>query len=205
MKNYQTDVAVIGAGLAGIVTALELLDCGYTVALLDGSPDGALGGQANDAFGGMLLTGTAEQARNRIKDSPELLLADWLRAGEFQADDHIAWGCGRGIANTVVCSGGINGNLEKVRQNWDTCYGPPPFVNAWSAAKALAASPSVFSKKWRQNKIRKVLVGTASQNCAEPWMAEPKPHRDVLRRVLGVSPPSGLPPWLRCDQCSIEP
>jgi hypothetical protein len=28
--------------------------------------------------------------------------------------------------NTVVCSGGINGNLEKVRQNWDTCYGPPP-------------------------------------------------------------------------------
>ena len=32
MKHYQTDVAVIGAGLAGIVTALELLDCGYTVA-----------------------------------------------------------------------------------------------------------------------------------------------------------------------------
>ncbi|MEH6355103.1 MAG: FAD-binding protein [Marinobacter sp.] len=39
MQHYQTDVAVIGAGLGGIVTALELLDCGHTVTLLDGSPD----------------------------------------------------------------------------------------------------------------------------------------------------------------------
>jgi len=84
MHTYKTEVVVIGAGLAGI----ELLDLNVPVVLLDGAPEGKPGGQANEAFGGMLLSNTAEQARNRIKDSPELLLADWLRAGEFQADDH---------------------------------------------------------------------------------------------------------------------
>src|SRR5680860_296418 len=88
MHTYKTEVVVIGAGLAGIATALELLDLNVPVVLLDGAPEGKPGGQANEAFGGMLLSNTAEQARNRIKDSPELLLADWLRAGEFQADDH---------------------------------------------------------------------------------------------------------------------
>ena len=165
MKHYRTDVAVIGAGLAGIVTALELLDCGYTVALLDGSPDGALGGQANDAFGGMLLTGTAEQARNRIKDSPELLLADWLRAGEFQADDHIAWGCGRGIANTVVCSGGINGNLEKYAKT-----GTP------ATARRHSSTLGQPQKPWRQPQAFSVKNGdrTKSEKC---WL-EP-PHKTV--------------------------
>jgi len=236
MQTYKTEVVVIGAGLAGIATALELLDLNVPVVLLDGAPDGKPGGQANEAFGGMLLNGTAEQARNKIKDSPELLLADWHNAACFSDDDHwpkcwaelyaqqnrpmiydwlkprgirffpsvqwverglygngnsvpryhIAWGCGRGVVQTllhqleshqnrkiltflcshrvntltlsdgkitgckgvisnehgsggidsnafsvsatytVVCSGGINGNLEKVREHWDPCYGPVP-------------------------------------------------------------------------------
>lgn len=48
MHAYQTGVAVIGAGLAGITTALELLDYGLPVILLDGSSpdaDGALHSQ----------------------------------------------------------------------------------------------------------------------------------------------------------------
>jgi len=229
MHTYKTEVAVIGAGLAGIATTLELLDFNIPVVLLDGAPGGKPGGQANDAFGGMLLSSTPEQARNKIKDSPELLLSDWHNAACFSAEDHwprlwaelyaeqnrpmiydwlkqrgirffpsvqwverglygngnsvpryhIAWGCGRGVvqtllqqleshpnrnqltllnnhrvntlersdgkitgcqgsisnepgsfsvsaAHTVVCTGGINGNLEKVRQHWDPCYGPAP-------------------------------------------------------------------------------
>lgn len=227
MHTHQTEVAIVGAGLAGITTALELLDHNIPVILVDGSRDNRLGGQANEAFGGMLLSNTPEQARNRIQDTPEQLLADWRRAARFHADDywpqrwaelyadtnrpliydwlkergirffpsvqwverglfgdgnsvpryHIAWGCGRGVVqtlarqlechpnrnrltvlaghrvtgikaanglvtgcrgqaadgdfcisatHTVVCTGGINGNLEKVRQYWDSCYGPPP-------------------------------------------------------------------------------
>lgn len=227
MHTYQTDVAVVGAGLAGITTALELLDQKIPVTLIDGSPGEQLGGQANEAFGGMLLINTKEQARNKIHDSPEQLYADWCNAAEFGPHDgwpkhwarlyaehnrtmiydwlqrrgirffpsvqwverglfgngnslpryHIAWGCGRGVVqtlagllknhpnrhlltllrghkveslitnadvvsgcignsengeftihatNTVVCAGGINGNLELVRKHWDPCYGPAP-------------------------------------------------------------------------------
>ncbi|KPQ27976.1 MAG: hypothetical protein HLUCCX14_12425 [Marinobacter excellens HL-55] len=32
--------------------------------------------------------------------------------------------------------------------------------------------------------VKKSLGGGAVQECAEPGMAEPKPHRDVLRRLL---------------------
>src|SRR5690606_16661813 len=224
---HRTDTLVIGAGLAGIVTALELLDRGQRVLLLDAGPRAACGGQANDAFGGMLLSETPEQRRNGIQDSPELFLADWKRAARFGPDGqwgerwaeeyvsrnradiydwltghgirffpavqwvergnhgdgnslpryHVAWGCGRGVAQTlaarlfgharqaqlqtlfehrvagllqrdgavvgchgrspqgdfevraehvVLCSGGINGNLDLVRRHWDPIYGPCP-------------------------------------------------------------------------------
>ncbi|UVO16832.1 FAD-dependent oxidoreductase [Stutzerimonas stutzeri] len=222
--HHRCETLVIGAGLAGISTALELLERGCQVLLLDAAPHSQCGGQANDAFGGMLLCGTPEQRRNKVQDSPELLLEDWLRVAAFDADDHwgrrwaehyaernkadiydwlrqrgvsffpavqwvergnfgdgnalpryhVAWGCGRGVAQTlarrmfehaglnclfehrvlgletrngavvgchgrsgagdfridaehvVVCSGGINGDLAKVRQHWDPLYGPYP-------------------------------------------------------------------------------
>jgi predicted oxidoreductase len=226
-NHYQADALIIGAGLAGVSTALELLAQGQRVLLVDAASREQFGGQANDAFGGMLLIDTHEQKRNGIKDSPELLLSDWMRAAAFREGDqwgprwarayaehcrteiydwlrqfgirffpivqwvergnfgdgnslpryHIAWGCGRGVVqtlighlldhprrerltclfehrvtgleqqngrvlgcrglgpdgefhvqaeHTVVCSGGINGNLDKVREHWDPVYGPAP-------------------------------------------------------------------------------
>lgn len=223
----RTEVLIVGAGLAGAATALELLARGRRVVMVDAGPRPRFGGEANDAFGGMLLIGTREQRRARIHDSPELLFADWARAARFASGDvwgrrwaqayaehctadvydwlralgvrfmpmvqwvergnfgdgnslpryHIAWGCGAGIAgaviarlqayapprfaalfdhrvtglertagrvggcrgdgpdgafrieaeHVVVCSGGINGNLAKVRAHWDVdAYGPPP-------------------------------------------------------------------------------
>lgn len=225
--RYSCETLVIGAGLAGISTALELLDKERNVLLVDAAPRNLCGGQANDAFGGMLLCGTPEQQRSAIADSPELLLRDWRSAACFQPDDiwaqrwaeayavgnrvdiydwlyargirffpavqwvergnhgdgnsvpryHLAWGCGRGIVQSlasqlfehrhaarlrwlfahrvcslqqrngkvvgcqgtslqgefevaaehvVLCSGGINGNLDLVRQHWDPIYGPYP-------------------------------------------------------------------------------
>lgn len=226
--DYSTDVLIIGGGIAGITAAFEALDANLRVILVDAEPETELGGQANQAFGGMLLINTPEQRKNGISDSPELLYRDWCVAAQFGEQDvwgkrwayeyayhckseiydwlqhrgirffpavqwvergnhgdgnsrpryHIAWGCGRGIVqtliqqlrthknaaklsllfehrvesltlakngvtgcvglnaeenqfrvqamSTVVCSGGINGNLEQVRAHWSDIYGRFP-------------------------------------------------------------------------------
>lgn len=90
IDSDRADVVVVGGGIAGIVTALELLDMGRRVTLLDGQAEARFGGQARDAFGGMLLVGTPEQCRNRIPDTPDLALADWHRAAAFAPGER--WG-----------------------------------------------------------------------------------------------------------------
>lgn len=87
IQTDRTDVLVVGGGIAGITAALELLDLGRRVTLLD---QDHFGGQARPAFGGMLLDGTPEQKHRRIPDSPELALADWQRAAAFDHDERWA-------------------------------------------------------------------------------------------------------------------
>ena len=88
-QTLQSDVLVIGAGLAGIVTALEALRAGQRVTLVDRDTPERLGGLALWAFGGMALVGTPLQARMKIPDTPEIALRDWLRFGEMDpADTH---------------------------------------------------------------------------------------------------------------------
>jgi uncharacterized protein len=80
-------VVVIGAGIAGMVTALELLDQGRRVTLLDRCHPHELGGLAREAFGGMFMVDTPEQRRSGIRDSVKLALEDWLRIAEFEPED----------------------------------------------------------------------------------------------------------------------
>ena len=87
--RYQTDVLIIGGGLAGLVTALELLDSDRRVLLLDRDEPSRLGGLARESFGGVTMIGTPHQKRTGIQDSPELALADWTHTAEFEAGD--AW------------------------------------------------------------------------------------------------------------------
>ncbi|WHZ10366.1 MAG: FAD-dependent oxidoreductase [Burkholderiaceae bacterium] len=87
MATLQTDVVVVGGGLAGIVTALELLRAGQRVTLVDRDTPERLGGLALWAFGGMALVGTPLQARAGIADTPERALADWIRFGELDPGD----------------------------------------------------------------------------------------------------------------------
>ncbi len=82
-RDIKTDTVVVGAGLAGIVTALELLERGGKVLLLDAGEAGTFGGLALRAFGGVWLVDSPIQRLNRIHDTADLALADWLRAAEF--------------------------------------------------------------------------------------------------------------------------
>ena len=65
----SADVVVIGGGLAGLVTTLELLEHGRDVLLLDRCRPEEVGGLAREAFGGMFMVDTPEQRRSGIQDS----------------------------------------------------------------------------------------------------------------------------------------
>ncbi len=85
----DTEVLVIGAGLAGLVAAAEAADAGRRVFLLDQEPAASIGGQAYWSFGGLFLVNSPEQRRLGIKDSAELALADWMGSAAFdRPEDH---------------------------------------------------------------------------------------------------------------------
>jgi uncharacterized protein len=87
--SYDTDVIVVGAGLAGLVAATEIADAGKRVIVLDQEGEQNLGGQAFWSFGGLFLVNSPEQRRLRIKDSFELALQDWHGAAGFdRTEDH---------------------------------------------------------------------------------------------------------------------
>ncbi|MBP9712137.1 MAG: FAD-dependent oxidoreductase [Sterolibacterium sp.] len=87
VQHISSDVLVAGGGLAGIVTALELLRAGKRVTLVDRDTPARLGGLALWAFGGMALVGTPLQASKGIPDTPARALRDWLRFGELAPQD----------------------------------------------------------------------------------------------------------------------
>jgi predicted oxidoreductase len=88
----DADVIVVGAGLAGLVAAGELVAAGRTVVLLDQEPAQCLGGQAFWSFGGLFFVDSPEQRRMRIKDCVELAWQDWLgTAGFDRLDDEDIW------------------------------------------------------------------------------------------------------------------
>ena len=231
MRLDRSDVLVVGGGIAGIATALDLLDGNKSVLLLDRDEDAAFGGLARESFGGMFFVDSPEQRRQGIRDSCELAWRDWCNFAEFGPDDewpkawarayverctndvqhwvrgfgvsflpvvnwvergefrpgnsvprfHVAWGTGKRLADAliaalrghdnvdrltirfnarverlvtqagridgvegvdekdgtpfearaeqvVVAAGGINGDLDRVRQNWHRDWGRPPTV-----------------------------------------------------------------------------
>lgn len=51
--GMKYDVAIVGAGLAGLVAACELIDAKKRVLLVDQEPENSMGGQAFWSFGGI--------------------------------------------------------------------------------------------------------------------------------------------------------
>jgi predicted oxidoreductase len=89
-SESRADAIVVGAGLAGLVAACELLDAGRRVVVVDQEPEASLGGQAFWSLGGLFLVDSPEQRRLRVKDSAELAWADWQRSAGFDRDED-AW------------------------------------------------------------------------------------------------------------------
>ncbi len=85
--HHHCHTLVIGGGIAGLATALELLDHNLDIMIVDRDTPERLGGLARWAFGGMALIGTPLQKRMGIKDSPELALRDWHSYANFPEDD----------------------------------------------------------------------------------------------------------------------
>ncbi|MDR7273825.1 FAD-binding dehydrogenase [Catenuloplanes atrovinosus] len=82
----DVDVIVVGAGLAGLVAAVEAARAGRSVLVLDQEPEQNLGAQAHWSFGGLFLVDTPEQRRLGIRDSVELAWHDWLGTAAFDRD-----------------------------------------------------------------------------------------------------------------------
>lgn len=88
MSKLSTDVVIIGGGIAGITTALELLEFDKKVIIIDRDIEENLGGLAKESFGGMFFVNTPEQRRGGIRDNPELALKDWYNVANFGTEDH---------------------------------------------------------------------------------------------------------------------
>jgi uncharacterized protein len=85
----DADVIVVGAGLAGLVAACELVDHGRRVLIVDQENANNIGGQAFWSFGGLFFVDSPEQRRLGIRDSHELALQDWLGSAGFdRPEDH---------------------------------------------------------------------------------------------------------------------
>jgi predicted oxidoreductase len=83
MSDTAADVIVVGAGLAGLVAACEVVDRGLRVLILDQENSANLGGQAFWSFGGLFFVDSPEQRRLGVRDSHELALQDWLGTAGF--------------------------------------------------------------------------------------------------------------------------
>ena len=84
---HQTDVLIIGGGIAGITTALELLDDDKKMMLIDCDSEENFGGLAKESFGGMFFVDSPQQRKSGIKDSREQALEDWYSTAQFEAGD----------------------------------------------------------------------------------------------------------------------
>lgn len=89
MKNElsQSETLIVGGGIAGITTAIELLHLGKKVTLIDRDSEDRLGGLAKISFGGMFFVDSPQQKKNGINDSTTLAYEDWCKVAGFSVAD----------------------------------------------------------------------------------------------------------------------
>jgi predicted oxidoreductase len=83
----EYDVLIAGSGIAGMAAACEAAGAGLRVLVVEAQAEP--GGASAISGGASCIVGTPLQAAVGLKDSVELALADWARAGGPEAD--LAW------------------------------------------------------------------------------------------------------------------
>lgn len=90
MQEHQSEIIIVGGGIAGIVAAYELIEAGHRVLLIDRDKEKNFGGLAKWAFGGMFFVDSKLQRKRGIKDSIDLAMKDWWSFAEFEEGEY--WG-----------------------------------------------------------------------------------------------------------------
>ncbi len=84
-QKLETDVAIIGAGAAGICAGIEALDAGARVIAFEMGAEP--GGAAIISGGGCMIVGSPLQAENGIEDTPDLAFGEWIEWGGPSVDE----------------------------------------------------------------------------------------------------------------------
>ena len=84
VRHYETDIAIVGAGGAGIAAGIEARDAGARVIAFEKAPEP--GGAAQISGGGCLIVGSPFQEKHGIQDTPDLAFKDWIDWGGTSAD-----------------------------------------------------------------------------------------------------------------------
>ncbi len=87
-QHYKVDTVIAGGGIAGIVTALNLLESKQKVLLLDRDEESNFGGLAKLSFGAMFFVNTPQQRWTGLKDNADLALQDWIENAQFTESDY---------------------------------------------------------------------------------------------------------------------
>ncbi|PLC53401.1 flavocytochrome c [Pollutimonas nitritireducens] len=85
--DLQTELVIVGGGLAGFSAALEAARLGHQVILLEKQAE--TGGSSAMSGGCLAFAGTDLQRDNHIEDSSELLFNDLREVGQFENDESL--------------------------------------------------------------------------------------------------------------------
>ncbi len=79
IRKYETDIAIIGSGGAGMAAGIETRDAGGRAIAFEKAED--LGGAAIISGGGCCIIGSPLQEEMGIEDNPDLAFSDWVNWG----------------------------------------------------------------------------------------------------------------------------
>lgn len=211
MMGYDADVIVVGAGLAGLVAACEVVDAGRKVIVLDQEPEQSLGGQAFWSLGGLFLVDSPEQRRLGIRDSYELAWNDWLSSAgfdrdedrwplrwaeayvQFAAGEKRAWLTSRGIKFFPIVgwaergghmAHGHGNSVPRFHITWGTGPGVlEPFVRRAREAEAAGLLRFAFRHRVTELLLKNGAVDGVAGDVLEP--SDVERGRPSSRRVVG--------------------